>query len=264
MNQAPRVAFLSALVVLGGAGCRFANDDDTPVAGEEDLVADASFSLETAGDCVAAFDTRPFLSLVASRRGWDETDIQSFCASLETIKNAYVNDATFTTVTVAGGGRLEGDALTGSYYIGVTGYDLTEIRRFISGVVEDGVVRRCMRRTVVQRTLGPRPSGFVVDCLEELSGLEFPNPLFQYRLSDVGVGELADARASAGINVAMIRVPGVGVVAGVLGGAFYAQNDPVYGAFLGCGTLIGISTTGAAAVPGPVCLGAEFVDVAAP
>lgn len=269
MKKSPfAFAVLLACTAVGGPGCGVFDSattepEDDSVEGEGDLNADASFKLETAADCVASFDAKPFMGVVASRRGWDKNDIQSFCAQLETIKKAYVNDVTFTTVTIAGSGKIQGDTLKASYYIGATGYNLTEIRRFLGGVVGNGVVRRCMRKAAARRLVPPRslPAGFVVDCLEEESGLDFPKPLFRARLSNVTLGDLGEVGAGAGINLTMISVPGVGVVVGVLGGAFYAQKSPAYGAFLGCGTLLGVTAAGTAAQASPICLGAEFADV---
>jgi len=109
--------------------------EDETVEGESDLSAEASFKMDSASDCVSSFSSRPFLSLVASRRGWGSNEITVFCNKLETIKQSYASSTTLTVATVAGFGQINGSDIENALYIGAVGYDLTALRNWVQASV---------------------------------------------------------------------------------------------------------------------------------
>ncbi|OYZ15139.1 MAG: hypothetical protein B7Y39_16705 [Bdellovibrio sp. 28-41-41] len=259
---------VTMVLVLFGllTGCSKASEPataDETVEGESDLGAESSFKMDSASDCVTNFSSRPFLSLVASRRGWGTSQITAFCAKLEEVKTAYAKSSTLTVATIAGFGAISGstaNSVGGAMYVGAVGYDLTAIKNWIQAAVGDGNIRRCMRKAAVRRVaLGYVPKGFVMSCLEDQSGVAYPGSLFKVRLSTVKLSDLADVAVGGGISVTLLNVPGVGIVVGFLGGAFYAESNPAYGAFIGCGAMAGVVSTGAAAATS-ICMGAAFAD----
>lgn len=258
------VLFISALFVACSKVAEPAAEDET-VEGESDLSAEASFKMSSASDCVSNFSSRPFLSLIASRRGWGTSEITVFCNKLETIKQSYASSSTLTIATVAGLSQINGSNIENALYIGAVGYNLTALRTWVQASVGDGNIRRCMRKARRKKILsGSVPKGFVLDCLEGETGVAYPGSLFKVRLSTTTLSSLGEVGAGAGISVAMLNVPGVGIVVGFLGGAFYLESNPVYGAFLGCGAMAGIVVTGDAAATSPICMAAAFADSAEP
>lgn len=241
-------ALVASLALVGGC------------ADEEEVeFAEATFDLADASDCEAAFD-EPYLSEVASERGWDDADITAICNEIADIAQIYVDNATFTTVTIAGVGQVDDDALETAYFVGVAGYDLDAVRDWAEAAAGAQAVRRCARSARADLADdGVLPDGFVSDCLADETGMPFPTPLFNETRSDMGIDEVGDAGAGRAVSLALYRDPSQGTVAAFLGGRFYAQATPEYGAFMGCGAAIGFDSTGREA-GASVCVGVEYAE----
>lgn len=255
------VLFFLSLLALPLAACDGGSDD----TGEEDLdVADASFSLASVDDCTNAFASRQFLQRLAADRGWGDEEITAFCSELDEIKTTYAEDATLTLVTVAGVGQFDGGSFESAYYIGASGYNLTEIRAWLAEARASRAARRCTRQVRQTRRRGDAlEEGFMGDCLEDTTGSPYPEPIFQEARSSVTIDEVGETAAGIGASLAIYNVPDTGTVVSFLAGAFYAQAEPAYGAFIGCGVAIGFEDVGEeggeADVAGSyVCVGAEY------
>lgn len=242
--------------------------EEETVEGESDLSAEASFKMDTAADCITNFSSRPFLSLIASRRGWGSTEITAFCNRLNTVKTSYATGTTLTVATFIGLSQVNASNIENALYIGAVGYDLTALRTWLKASVGDGNVRKCMRRARTRKLIfGSVPKGFVLDCLKDETGVSYPGSMFKVRLSNVTLSSLGDVGVGAGISVAMLSVPGVGIVVGFLGGAAYMESNPVYAAFLGCGAMAGVVVVDGAAgasATSPICMAAAFADTTEP
>lgn len=228
--------------------------------GDEDLeFADATYALTTPTDCEAAF-SGSYLGDVAAERGWTESDIAAFCAEVGAIADTYADNATFTTVTLAGVGQIDDDALETAYFVGVAGYDLDAVKDWAEAAAGAQAVRRCARAARSEQVGdGTLPDGYVTDCLADETGMAFPEPLFRETRSDVGIDEVGDAGAGNALSLAIYQDPDQGTVVAFLGGRFYAQAAPTYGAFLGCGAALGFDNTGREA-GAAVCVGVEYAE----
>lgn len=253
-----------SLIAISGCTKSEPETSDETVEGESDLSAEASFKMDTPSDCVSNFSSRPFLSLIASRRNWGSTEIAAFCDALNSIKTSYATSTTLTVATVAGAAQINGSNIENALYIGAVGYDLTALRTWIQASTGDGHVRRCMRKSRTRKILfGSVPKNFILDCLEDETGVAYPGALFKARLSTTTLSGLGEVGVGGGISVAMLNVPGYGIVVGFLGGAFYVESDPTVGAFLGCGAMAAAVVAGDSAAAGavsPICIAAAFAE----
>lgn len=250
---------LACLVIAcwGLAAC--GSSDPEEEEGDEELT-NATFELTSTNDCVVAFDDFPFLQRAASKRGWGVDEISSLCDDLQEISNLYVDDATLTTVVIAAVGQANDGDFEASYYVGASGYNMTAVREWLVKVNGAQAIRQCTTAAAVKRrTLEGLPEGYVRDCLEDKAGEAYPAPLFQERYSEKGLDEVGDAGAGAALGLAIYNAPGLGTVVAFLGGGFYAQASPAYGAFFGCGAAIGFThDASAAGATAPLCLGAAY------
>lgn len=230
---------------------------DAPVS---DLVefADASFSLESGDDCVAAFEGA-HLSRAAAERGWDADDIDAFCTELADVATEYADGETLTTLTLAGTAQVSDEALQSAWFVSATGYDLDELRAWGEAVQEAEGVRACVRQA---RQLRDRDStlddGFATDCMAEQTGHPFPDPLFQEQRSSITIGSLDEDAVGAALSLAVYTDSGDQTVAAFVGGGFFAQPEPAYGAFIGCGAAIGFSEDADEDADAALCLLAEY------
>jgi len=254
-SRRPSLAAVLTLapVLTGTVGCF------EPATETDDVeYAEASFVLSETADCEAAFDG-PYLSQLAADRGWDDADIAGFCAELSDIAETYANNDTLTTFAVAGVGQVDEETLETAYYVGAAGYDLDAIRDWTAAAWGTRAVRRCVRAARLEREeSGSLPDGFVTDCLEEETGMPYPEAIFRETRSGLDIDDVGDAGTGLAIALAIYNVPGEGTVVAFLGGAFYAQAEPLYGAFLGCGAAIGFDAEQDEAFGNGVCLAAEY------
>ncbi len=256
MNQHLRT--LSALALVTSFSVLTACDESSSPGEDQIEEAEASFVLTDATDCESAFDG-PWLSELADERDWTDEDVAAFCAELADIAETYTDSSTLTTVTVAGVGQLDGEEFETSYFVGAAGYDLDAIREWGEASRSAQAVRRCVRsaRTEWQDDES-LPEGFVSDCLEEETGLLYPEPIFLETRSSAGIDEVGDAGAGGAFALAIYAVPGEGTVVSFLGGVFYAQAAPAYGAFLGCGAAIGFDADTGESARAALCMAAEY------
>ncbi len=222
-------------------------------------VAEAAFALSNSNDCIDAFATRPFLIRLTENRGWGQEEIEAICAEIEDVATTYANNSTLTVLTVAGVGNLDGDTLETAYFIGAAGYDLTEVRAWLDKVRASRATRICSQEAAdIVRDGGTLPEGFMRDCLTEETGEPYPEPIFQEIRSNNGIDGLDDAAAGLAVSLVIYNVPGTGTVAAFVSGGFYAQVEPPYAAFAGCGAVLGLDDVAEDAGFAYVCVGAEY------
>lgn len=229
-------------------------------AQREDLVefADATFRVDGPSECVDAFSGSD-LSQIADSQDWSQDDITSFCAELTDLAATYAEDSTLTVVSMAATAQLDSDPLETAWFLGATGYSIDEVRSWGEATASSLAVRACVREARQEtRAGGTVAEGFAADCLEDTAGQAFPEPLFSEQRSSMGVDELDAHAAGTAIGLALYSIPGEGTVAAFLGGGFYAQAEPVYGAFMGCGAAIGFEAVSGEEAGSALCVMAEY------
>jgi len=250
---APLFAVAVTLPFLGAC-------EDIEVEAPEEPVAfaEASLRLETAADCEAAF-SGGWLSRLADHRAWTDDDVATLCDELIDIADAYAEDTTMTTVAMAGAATLADEGLDSSWYVGVSAYNLSEIRAWTEAAQGANAVRTCVRDARESTRAGQDiGEGFARDCMEDVTGQSFPEPIFQQRRSTLGLEEIGDEATGAAMGLAIYNIPGEGTVVAFLGGGFYAQAEPAYGAFIGCGAAIGFDADRGESDSASLCTAAEF------
>ena len=95
-------------------------------------------------------------------------------------------------------------------------------------------------------------------CLEDATGERYPAPLFRETRSNIGLEDVDDQAAGLGASLLIYNVPGTGTVVAFAAGSFYAQAEPAYGAFAGCGAALGFDSVQETGAFGYVCLAAEY------
>ena len=228
------------------------SNDDTEVA-------DATFALSESIDCVDAFASRPFLVRLAENRQWGTEEIEAFCAEVEDIASIYADESTLTAMTIAGVGALNGESIDTAYFIGAAGYDLSAIGDWLGEVRASRAVRLCSQDAADILSDGNTlPDGFMKSCLEDTTGEAYPTPLFKVTRSNRGIESIDEASAGAGASLLIYNVPGTGTVVSFIAGRFYAQAEPPYGAFAGCGAALGFDAVAEEGAFRYICVGAEY------
>lgn len=237
LHTAPRLT-LPFAVLLAGLACGRIDRE-----AEEVAFADASFTLSSPSDCVAAFDGA-WLGRVADQQDWGTEDVAAFCDAVAEVVTTYAESTTLTLVSFAGAGSIDADALETSWFVGASGYDLTAIEAWMTQAASAEAVRACVREAnSATRSGDTLEEGFARTCLEEASGAPFPSPIFSETRSSVGIDEVGSAAAGLALGLAIYEAPARGTVVAFIGGGFYAQADPAYGALLGCGAAIAFDET---------------------
>lgn len=222
-------------------------------------VADASFALGSTEDCIQAFESRAFLIQLAEQRAWETPEVEAFCGEVAAVAAAYADDATLTAMTVAGAGALNGESMDTAYFIGVAGYNLSELRGWLGSVRASRAVRPCSREAAnILESGSTLPDGFMKSCLEAETGEAYPAPLFRATRSSMGIEDVDGAAAGFGASLLIYNVPGTGTVVAFVAGRLYAQAEPAYGAFVGCGAALGLDDVAESGAFSYVCLGAEY------
>ncbi len=181
------------------------------------------------------------------------------CTTLTDIATAYVDDTTLTVAAIAGAATTDGEGLDANTFVGASGYNLTAVRAWTEDALAANAVCACVgeaRR--ITREGDTLDDGFASDCLSSEAGAPFPNALFSEQISTRSIEEVGASAAGLAIGVALYNVPDVGTVAAFVGGGFYAQADPAYGAFIGCGAAIGFEEAPDDAAGATLCLAAEY------
>lgn len=109
--------FVVSLFSLGGC-----DSDAEPVE-----FGNASFTIEDSEDCIDAFNGM-YLTNQANNRGWDEEDINAFCAEVADIAVEYNDNETLTVVTFAGTAQVTEEQLQGSWFVSAVGYNIDALR----------------------------------------------------------------------------------------------------------------------------------------
>ncbi len=216
---------------------------------------ETSFELtETPEDCIAKIDSKPKLKALIEEK---EINIEDLCEKLIEIAETYEQNETLTLLTMAGTTNIEGQY---SYFVGAAGYNLTAIREFSSSIKNRGYVKACFKDALEiaknpEQTISQ--SGFKMKaCVEDKSGLTYPEPIFSYKESDVQMEELGETGAA--LSMVVYNMPGGKSAVGVIGGS-YVTDQESYLSVGGCGFAISVDKPSKTIVgAGSVCALADY------